>query len=218
MFKRKVKVEANENIASSYKTTVICQNCGKQHEIIINIPMLYMDGSPACATEKYLQALVVCDCGLICGLQKYSASLLKDPEYLKCLNNPNDILRKLDLLYTATGNPIFLAYYVNYFHEIKDTNAEAMALQRYINTLIEHDFCVYYDIPAHSIVHCKANALTFNADDILIDAYRRAGQFDKSKQLIKKLKQNPHKHKCDEMYKWLKIQKQLIRRKNTNLV
>jgi pentatricopeptide repeat protein len=216
MLKRKSQNKPVNNIISSRKVTITCPNCGKQHEVTIHVPMLHLDGSPACSMEKCMEALTICNCGLLCGLHPYSPDWLQDAKYRRALQTPDATLRKISLLDVISGNPSIIAYYINYYHQIGDSQSEALMLRQYIHDLIEYDYCVYLEIPANSIVSCPMDETTFVARDLLIDAYRRAGDFQKAKQLVDELEKETHK--LDEMYKWLKKQKKLIAHKNQSLI
>lgn len=216
MFQKRTHYD--DNIISSRIKTVICPNCGKAHDIMINVPALYMDGSPACSMSKCMEALAVCECGMLCGVNQYDPAWLTNEQYIAALHTQDETLRKINLFYALSENPTILAYYINYYHENGNQAQEQYYLQRYISDLIQYDYTVSLPIDSNSIIKCPMERTTFRAKELLVDAYRRNGQFENALDVIKLLENDIHTHKYDEISKWLRVQKQLVNKRNQQLL
>ena len=210
LFKKTQKIVKEE--ATPVSMTKKCAKCGKEHQLVIHNPKRRLDGSYAMPVAEFLSDVQVCDCGMLVTQLEYPADIMGIPGYADALQQHDSVVKKLSLLLTVTGDPRFWTYIAQYYSEQGDTQAEARAWEQVIARLESGEDKMTNNVPADAFAALKTtHSLAQNAEHRLIDAYRRAGYFDKALEKIQQCREN---NISNERTLWLNLEEALSKTKN----
>lgn len=176
--------------------------------------------------EKFLANVRLCKCGMVVHADMYPTlqqrETIQTHEYQAILKNKNlpEIEKKLRLM------EFFPSVYgdvdVLWAHYLDDTDHEkAMEyLHQAIQKIENGELHILYPI-FNSFIgdgDHKTRAFFLTEDFLLVDFYRRTGQFKKAQAQCDKLWNGNHRHPSLYMFEWLQAESELIAQKNTNHV
>lgn len=213
LFKKKANQQSEEpNIIN-----VKCPKCSQTHELTLYDTKYLLDGTPALPMTKLLERIHICDCGMLVAPVEYPIAIMNNPGYKEGLFQPDPILRKLDLLISATGDLSALTYYAQYYNEIGDADKEKQALLQAIEALESGEDRRALAVPAGQFMSLHTNySMHQYTEDRLIDLYRRTKQYEKAKILIKQRREKQYPVTPHEIFAFLSLEEKLMRQNNSS--
>lgn len=211
------KKKSNQQTEEPRIINVKCPKCGKMHELMLHHTKYLLDGTPALPMTKLLERIHVCDCGMLITPVEYSIVIMNNPRYTEGLSQSDPILRKLDLLISATGDLSALTYYAQYYNEIGDADKEKQALLRAIEALESGKDRMTLIVPANQFSSLHTNyPMHQYVEDRLIDLYRRTKQYEKAKILIKQRREKQYPLTPHEIFAFLSLEEKFMRQNNSS--
>ena len=197
----------------------VCPNCGKEHQLTLYKAKYYMDGTPACPVEKWMECMQICSCGMLILPTPASVNIMEIPQYRDVVKPSDSTIDKLQALLLCSNSAELYPLCANYYEERNQPEQAMEYLLKAIecNERGEHQAWSY--VPFNGFLNLPGlYEFYLDSQTRLVDLYRRAGQFDKALECIRKDKARsvPSEYKAVE--EWYKLETKLCKRHNSQLL
>lgn len=200
-----------------YTSTIACPCCGRQHRISYFDCKWRLDGTPAIPMATFLNAFVVCQCGMLVSNMGFEPNIMNSESYKQILNDNRNELQKLKLIQIANGNDATMYIYTaNYYHEQGDFDKEQEMLSAAIKAMESGAGNAWETIAPNSFLSIKTKTpIDIGRAEKMIDVYRRMKCWDLALSLIEKERNRLYQADASDIFVYLGKQEQLIKHKNS---